>query len=251
MPTPFMHLQVAERILTDDSLQIEIRRLIERNYPAFYLGNVAPDYQTICNVAREKTHFYKLPPDEDNRAYPQMLATYPELDQPATLQPGHAVFIAAYCAHLMLDLRWYHEVLIPFFVAPIEWESHRQRFVVHNTLLTYLDKLAVKSLPHEAAATLSSAQPDGWLPFALDQELMDWRDMLVEQLQPGAQLRTVEIYAERLFLTPEEFSANLEERSWMDEFLFNRVPIDEVQQTMTSAVVESVELLTTYLAPCV
>lgn len=248
MPTPFMHLQIAERILADDALKEVTRQVVQSYLPAFYLGHVAPDYQTICNVPREKTHFYRLPPDPMYRGYLRMLATYPKLSQPATLGDEHAVFISAYCAHLMLDLRWYEDVLIPFFVEPIDWESNHQRFVVHNTLLTYLDKQAVKVLPKEAANTLADAKPMHWLPFATVEELTNWRDVLVDQLQPGARLRTIEIYAERLFLTPEEFAANLEESSWMDEYLFQRVPLQKVQEILTSAVHESVEMISNYLS---
>ena len=244
MPTPFMHLQIAERILSHVALSDRTRRMIQTHYSAFYLGSVAPDYQTICNVPRETTHFYNLPPGEGDRAYPTMFSSFPELAQQLRLSPEQAVFIAAYCAHLMLDLRWYHEVLIPYFVEPLEWESHHQRFVVHNTLLTYLDKQAVSALPESAASVLSLANPKGWLPFALDKELIEWRDLLVAQLRPGAPLRTVEIYAKRLLLTPEEFASNLEEPAWMDAYLFRRVPIEDVQDMLTSAVTESVYIIT-------
>jgi hypothetical protein len=239
-----MHLQIAERILTHADLSGQTRRMIQTHFPAFYLGSVAPDYQTICNVPREATHFYDLPPSDSDRAYPRMFSSYPELAQQLRLSPEQTVFIAAYCAHLMLDLRWYHEVLIPYFVEPLEWESHHQRFVVHNTLLTYLDKQAVSSLPDSAASVLSSANPKAWLPFALDKELREWRDLLVAQLVPGAPLRTVEIYAKRLFLTPEEFASNLEEPAWMDAYLFTRIPIEDVQDMLTSAVTESVNIIT-------
>jgi hypothetical protein len=247
MPTPFMHLQIAERILSDASLSDRTRRTLQAHYPAFYLGSVAPDYQTICNVPRETTHFYNLPPDDGDRAYPKLLSSFPELAQQIRRSREQAVFIAAYCAHLMLDLRWYHEILTPYFVEPLEWESHHQRFVVHNTLLTYLDKQAVKALPDSAAGILTVAKPKGWLPFARDEELIEWRDLLVAQLRPGALLRTVEIYAKRLFLTPEEFASNLEEPAWMEAYLFSRVPIPDVQNILTSAVTESVGIMTALL----
>jgi len=247
MPTPFMHLQIAERILTHAALSGRTRGMIQTHYSAFYLGSVAPDYQTICNVPRETTHFYDLPPSDGDLAYPKMLSSFPELVEQCRVNPEQAIFIAAYCAHLMLDLRWYHEVLTPFFVEPLEWESHHQRFVVHNTLLTYLDKEAVTALPESAANILSLASPKGWLPFALDEELIEWRDLLVAQLRPGAPLRTVEIYAKRLFLSPEEFASNLEETAWMDAYLFSRVPIEDVQAMLTSAVTESVEIMTALL----
>lgn len=251
MPTPFMHLQIAERILHDDALGQQIGQMIHRHYSAFYFGNIAPDYQTICNVPRATTHFYDLPPGNEDRAYPEMLASFPELAKPLTMKRDQAVFVAAYCAHLMLDLRWYHEVLIPFFVESQQWKSHHQRFVVHNTLLTYLDRHAVSVLPAAAGNTLSEANPKGWLPFAQDWQLTEWRDLLVAQLRPGTPLRTIEIYADRLLLTQEEFAGNLDKPEWMDENLFTKVPIERVQETMTSAVAESVGIINNFLMPLV
>ena len=79
MPTPFMHLQIAERILTHAALSDQSRQMIQTHYSAFYLGSVAPDYQTICHVPREKTHFYDLPPGDGDLAYPKMFISFPEL----------------------------------------------------------------------------------------------------------------------------------------------------------------------------
>lgn len=247
MPTPFMHLQIAERVLVNDALYEEQRRQLKKNLPAFYLGNIAPDYQTIFNVAREKTHFYQLPPAMNDRAYPEFLNSFPLLKNPHELSVGHAVFIAAYCAHLFLDLQWYHGVLVPYFVSPETWDDNHQRFVVHNTLLTYLDKEAVTSLPANAAETLASAEPNRWLPFAADNKLTRWRDILVDQLRPGATLKTIEIYAQRLYLTPEEFASNLEKREWMETYLFKRVPIEAVKELLASSVLSSVQIINQYL----
>lgn len=242
-----MHLQVAERILVSTRLGAKERTLIVSEYPAFYLGNVAPDFQTISNIPREETHFYKLPPDPNSRAHDQMFSRYPELADASVLPTDQAVFVAAYAIHLMLDLRWYNEVLIPYFLISEGWGDHRQRFIVHNTLLTYLDMLAVESLPETAAETLKAAQPVGWLPFAGDAELIGWRDMLVAQLQPGAMLRTVEIYAGRLSMSPEEFAANLEDPAWMQSHVFAKVSLEEVQAMLLSAVDDSIDIITNYL----
>ena len=242
-----MHLQIAERVLVNDALFEDQRRQLQECLSAFYLGNVAQDYQTICNVPREETHFYRLPPGINDRAYPDFLNSFPSLRDPRKLSFDHAVFIAAYCAHLLLDLQWYHEVLVPYFVSPETWDDNHQRFVVHNTLLTYLDKEAVASLPDTAAETLASANPNDWLPFATDEELAQWRDILVEQLQPGASLRTIDIYARRLFLTPEEFAANLEKPEWMETYLFKRVPIEAVKELLASSVSSSVQIINQYL----
>lgn len=242
-----MHLQIAERIKSHAGLSRFARVLLLDHYPAFYLGNVAPDFQSVCDIPREDTHFYDLPPAPDSLAYPTMFAQYPELADAGSMPSDQVVFIAAYCAHLLMDLRWFRDVLMPFFVETQEWDSHHQRFLVHNTLLTYLDKLAVESLPGTAANTLAAAVPDSWLPFADDRDLMSWRDLLVRQLEPGALLETITIYAERLDMSPSEFAANLEEPDWMEDHLFRKVPVDEVQQMLTSALDDSVDFINQYL----
>jgi hypothetical protein len=79
-----------------------------------------------------------------------------------------------------------------------------------------------------------------------DDDLARWRDNLVDQLQPGAPLRTIEIYAGRLYMLPEEFANNLEEPSWMEKHLIRRVPVDSVIEMMSSAVAESANLINHY-----
>jgi hypothetical protein len=243
-----MHLDVAEEIRANSNLSETVADQLAREWPAFYLGSVAADFQTISDVAREVTHFYKLPPQRGVQAHEVMLETYPQLAEPQALAPDHAVFIAAYRAHLLLDLRWYWDVLIPYFVEADDWPGdHRQRFLAHNTLLTYLDKIAYEALPQSAACTLAAAEPDEWLPFTSDGDLVRWRDMLVQQMQPGASLKTVAIYAERLQMTPEAFAQKLEDPSWLEEQLFSRVPLQRVQGVISEAREQSVSLITEYL----
>jgi hypothetical protein len=246
MPTPFMHLQIAERVLAGNQLNSDTGVIIAGHLPAFYLGNVAPDYQTISKIPREETHFYNLPPGPSDDACMTMLDRFPELAVGRSLSNDHATFISAYCSHLMLDLRWYREILVPFFLGPGEWTDLRHRFVVHNTLLTYLDEQAFRSLPESAAGTLEAVKPVGWLPFAKDNELNKWRDFLVKQLMPGSNLYTVEIYAERLSMSPEEFADNLSQPAWMDEHVFNTVPLETVLSMLDSAVDDTVDLILNY-----
>lgn len=241
-----MHLQVAERIKIHTRLHPTVRPLVERHFSAFYLGSVAPDVQSITKQPRSSTHFYDLPPEPEDKGYPRLMATYPQISRPDRLPPDQAVFVSAYCAHLILDLRWFHQVLIPYFINPEEWNDNHQRFVVHNTLLTYLDKIAVESLPDGAGQVLAAAEPDGWLPFVKDEDLARWRNALVDQLRPGAPLRTIEIYASRLYMSPEEFANNLEEPSWMEDHLISRVPVDSVIEMMSFWVTESVNLINNY-----
>ena len=242
-----MHLQIAERILESARLEPQLRELVRGHLPAFYLGNVAPDYQTITDTPRENTHFYHLPPDPGDDACRTMFTRYPALVDASSLRPEHAIFVTAYCSHLLLDLLWYREILIPDFLGPGDWQDHRHRFIVHNTLLTYLDKKAFDVLPQDAASTLEAAVPDEWLPFASNGELSAWRDLLVSQLMPGATMHTVEIYAGRLSMSPEEFSDNLDRQEWMEEHVFTRVNIDSVLSLLIRAVGESVDLIKDYL----
>jgi hypothetical protein len=246
MPTPFMHLQIAERIRADERLQGEARRLVEQEWPAFYLGSVAADVQTVNQMAREKTHFYGLPPDRERPAHEVMLAEYPALAEAGRLRPGQAVFVAAYAAHLMLDLSWYWQVLTPYFFNG-DWGETRYRFLIHNTLLTYLDRIDQAALPATAGPTLAAGEPADWLPFVSDDDLRCWRDMLVAQLRPGALSQTVEIYARRLGMTAADFAANLDDPAWMEVQVFRNVPLAGVRAVLDEAVGESVALISEYL----
>ena len=243
-----MHLEIAEMIRSSDRLLEPFKEYIDRDFPAFYLGSVAADVQSVADIKREDTHFYYVPPRSDEQAYETMLKSYPQIANSRAIPRDHAVFIAGYCAHLMLDLRWYHEVLIPFFVENENWASHHRAFLVHNTLLTYLDKSAVDELPASAPETLSSAQPKNWLPFAADSDLVKWRDLLVQQLKPGAMLQTVEVYARRMGMSPKEFAANLGRADWMNRHLFSKVPVAKIEAVLSSAVDDSIDLIHNYLA---
>jgi len=245
-----MHLAVAERIRAHSLLDRQTARLLAQAWPAFYLGNVAPDFQTICDVPREVAHFYDLPPAPDVVAHRVMLEQHPQLADAAGLPLAHAVFIAGYRAHLLLDLCWYWEILIPYFVEAKDWPvDHRERFLVHNTLLTYLDKQAMATLPATAGQTLAAARPRHWLPFTGDGELIRWRDMLAAQLRPGGTTATITIYAERMNMKPEAFAANLDDRQWMAANVFHKIPLEKVETIITRGMEESVELIVDYLSP--
>ncbi len=243
-----MHLEIAELIRSSDRLTQPTKKYLNQEFPAFYLGSVTPDVQTIANMRREETHFYNVPPISNDQGYETMLKRFPQLANPRNIPVDQAVFIAGYCAHLMLDLRWYHKVLLPFFVENVDWASPGRAFLVHNTLLTHLDKSAVEGLPEDASTTLSFATPKNWLPFAADSDLIKWRNLLVEQLKPGAMLQTVQVYAQRMGMSPIEFEANLQRSDWMNRHLFSKVPISEIETILSSAVDDSIDLIGKYFA---
>jgi len=248
MPTPFMHLHIAEMIREQAGENGRFSSTLSASWPAFYLGSVAADCQELAGVSREATHFYSIPPKAGNQAYPRMLAEYPQLADSKSLLPEQAMFVAAYSVHLMYDLIWFRDVLIPYFVNAKQWvAAFEERLMVHQIVLTYLDKLAYDALPETAVTTLSSAKPNHWLPFISDEVLCQWQDLLVPQLEPAGELETINVYAERLNITPAEFAANLDSSEWMDTHVFQYIPVGGIQAKMETAVTDSITLICNYL----
>jgi hypothetical protein len=250
MPTPFMHLRVSEEMralaASKPDLDGRLRELLESEWPAFYLGSVAPDYQSIYGLPRADTHFYRMPPESRDQSLQAMHARYPRLWPGRDQRPDQAAFVAAYLVHLQLDLDWHYDVVEPLFAQTTLADDPHNAYLVHLILLTYLDHIARETLPEMAATTLAAAAPDHWLPFASDEQLAGWRDFLVRQLEPGAMSQTVQIYAGRLRMTPEEFAAKLHSPEWMREELFSRVPVPSIQQQMQTAVPRCLDLVEAY-----
>lgn len=249
MPTPFMHLYVAEQI-QQTAVQNGHGRLLDyllAEWSAFYLGSVAPDINAISDIRRADSHFYNLPPLPENDAVPEMLAAFPELAKPQSMTPDQAVFVAAYSAHLLLDLIWLRQIVVPFFFEAEHLGPPEQRRLTHFVLLTYLDNLALNQLPDTAVETLSQASPNGWLPFITDDLLCKWRDLLVDQLQPEAPVRTVEIYAGRLKMSADEFAEALHDPAWMETNVFGKLPVNQIQEILQAAVPQSIQLISDYL----
>lgn len=251
MPTPFMHLHTAEQMRTAVQAQAgngRLAELLQAQWPAFYFGSVAPDFQGIVGLPRAQSHFFEMPPLPGHDAMQQMLHTYPQLANPAALPPGQAVFVAAYGAHLLLDLIWFYDVVMALFRQP-SLGARDHRILLHFALLTWLDRQAYEALPSTAAQTLAAAVPDGWLPFADAAVLASWRDLIVTQLRPGDRIQTIDIFAERIGMTPTAFAAMIEDDTWIQQELFAVIPLDQVQHALATAVPRSIDLLTRYLLP--
>ena len=250
MPTPFMHLQLSEElrslVLQNHEFDEHLQKILIEQWPAFYLGVVAPDFQTICGVPRVETHFYEMPPESKNVAQRHMLSLYPQLYPGQALEADQAIFIAAYLAHLQVDLIWHFDVILPYFVMNPVFEDQHQAYLSHETLLTYLDNLSIQALHYTAADVLAAAGYDHWLPFAEDEQMMAWRAYLLEQMAPGRTIRTVQIFAGRLGMTEEEFSAKLGSPDWMNEKLFSLIPVEEIQRRLQNSIPESLDLIEAY-----
>ena len=249
MPTPFMHLDFAERILARPALPESIAERLRANWAAFYLGSIAADYQSITDTPRESTHFYPIPLLPEHNPVTRLLDENPGLANSAEIAPDLAIFTVAYLAHLYCDVVWYRHIMLPYFAFNKQWDDvdRRERFMAHNILLTWLDQRALGRLPDSAEKTLSAATVPQDIPFLDPDGSTKWHQLIVDQLAPGAMSSTVQIYAERLNTTPEAFAAQLNNDEWMQSILFNRVPLYTVLEILDGALDTCVDLITAYL----
>jgi hypothetical protein len=246
-----MHLHTAEQIQTavsqSDHPYNYLAGCLTRGWSAFYLGNVAPDVQNLNGMAREATHFYHIPQPGDLPAYDEMLAQHPLLAWSEKMSAEQALFVAGYRAHLLLDQIWWRDVAAPHFFYSELFSDLPQRRLAHFVLLAYLDAKALAALPATAGETLAQATPDEWLPFVSDGDLRRWRDMIVDQLLPGALPQTTAVYAARLGLPPDRLAQNLQDEGWMAANLFEKVPLAGIENSLQTAVSASITLIRDYL----
>jgi hypothetical protein len=223
MPTPIMHLDLADTIIRRGDLEPEVQQLLAEQRGPFLLGNTAPDVKSVSGQRRQETHFYSIHHNSGAPAVQALLAAHPALREPAGLAPAHAAFVAGYVAHLTLDELWLEQVYRPYFVGSTA-ESLRQGAFAHNVLRTWLDRRALEGLDRGVAEALRRAEPDRWLPFTEDSHLRSWRDWLVQQLSPGHSVQTAAVFAERMGVPVEEVEAVLGSETGMEEQVFTRMP---------------------------
>lgn len=233
MPTPIQHLAIAEQLLHDNTLPGSIRdRLIDQR-GAFLFGNTAPDVQTVSGQLRETTHFFAIPLKSDQFAHLEMFGRYPVLAYARSLSAAQAAFIAGYICHLALDVLWIRDIYQPHFGPQPKWATPHRRSVYHNILRAWCDRNDQRRLNSDTGSILVSVQPDRWLPFTPDRYLIDWRNVLADQFQPNAGIRTIEIFAARNNESPEKFRRIMDSPSEMDANIFghsSRTDIDNFYQ---------------------
>src|SRR5258708_39750816 len=115
MPTPFMHMAFAERLIADPVLPAGVRDLLVSNWGAFLLGSIAPDARVSSGIDRVGTHFFEYVPHIDPSAVQVMMTRHPELAGISLSEGGRRAFIAGYVAHLMMDQILCTALLFPVF----------------------------------------------------------------------------------------------------------------------------------------
>jgi hypothetical protein len=209
VPTPFQHLEYADRVLEHPALPPALRAALHAEPGAFLLGNTAADVQTITGHRRQATHFYTLADLGVPVAVPRLLRAHPRLAAPADLAPAHAAFVSGYLVHLIWDEIWAWDIFVPFYRDGPTWSDRRSFFLHHNALRVFLDRASYATLRARPAVRrlLSDVRPAAWLPFAPDPALCRWRDWLVEQLADPSLVQTVQVFADRMRVPVAEVTA--------------------------------------------
>ena len=247
MPTPIQHLAIAEQLLRDSTLPGAIRdRLLEQR-GAFLFGNTAPDVQTVSGQLRETTHFFDIPLRSNEPAHLEMFKLFPALARPRSSSAAHAAFIAGYICHLMLDVLWIRDIYQPRFGPKANWATSHNRVVYHNILRAWCDQNDQRRLQNDTGASLASVQPDDWLPFTPDRYLIDWRNVLADQFQPGASIRTIEVFAARNHEPPEKFRRVLDSPAEMGAHIFAHASRQDIEMFYQSGHDRMAELISDYL----
>src|SRR5579859_4145119 len=117
MPTPFMHMALAERLIVDFTLPRPVCDVLSANWGAFLFGSIAPDARVSSGLQRADTHFFEYSPRVEPPPVAAMLNAHPQLRRPALAEDAHAAFIAGYATHLAMDAVWCTELFFPMFIA--------------------------------------------------------------------------------------------------------------------------------------
>ena len=247
MPTPIQHLVIANDVLADPALPPVARQILAAQRGAFLFGTIAPDVQTVSGQTREATHFFTLPLTDARPAHQLLFAAHPALVHAHRLTSAQASFIAGYISHLALDELWIAQVFAPYFGPEAEWDTFRERLLMHNVLRTWLDQRDQRRLGDDVSGTLAQVEPRGWLPFVSDLHLHLWRDEITAELAPGATIHTAEVFAERLHVPPAEIRRMLESPAELQRRVLAHVPLGCVDRFYADAREVSVRLIAEYL----
>jgi len=247
MPTPFYHLSVAEEILASPDLDPGVGDFLHSHKAAFLLGKTAPDVQSLSGQPRPETHFYRVPLTSLAKPWERLFARFPQIGDPALMEPEQTAFISGYICHLQADIIWITDLFVPYFLPRVTKNYRREVGFLHNVLRAYLDERIVPDLQTDTGACLASVDPSGWLPFVEDHWMQAWQNFLAEQLMPGAAIKTVEVFAARSEVDVDDFLALLHDEARMAEKVFAFVPRKVLIEYRDKLVSANLQLLSEFL----
>jgi hypothetical protein len=247
VPTPFNHIVLAETLLQAGKLPPSIVDRLRQSRQAFLLGNTAPDLGGLAGRPRAQTHFFHVPMYSAHPAHLRLLDRHPELDRPNDMHPDHAAFVAGYLSHIWVDQLWIRGIFQPYFASVTSPSTFRQRLTDHNLLRAHLDRLDRTQLPTDLGDGFGTVQPNHWLGFAPDSEIINWRDHLADQLGPEGHYRTEEVFARRLGIPAQKFKRQLDSETHMRYILHKVLPNAVLVDFNHSSLDHMAELLQYYL----
>ena len=249
MPTPFYHLFLAETLLKQPQLPVNIKHYLEPSRSEFLFGNTAPDVQVVSGQPRQETHFFALPITAGAQPPWERVLSKQPLLRANRLPQNQAAFMAGYLCHLQADWWWVKDIFAPIFGLHSSWATFPKRLYYHNVLRSYQELQILPQLPPGLHGWLRQVEPDNWLPFVLDNQLREWRDYLYPQLKTGAKIRTVEVFSSRQGISAEEYYALLTSDERMTREVFSHFPFELLEKYQQRILVENIHLLSNYLAP--
>lgn len=243
MPTPFTHLETAQRMLTDAEMPSSIRAALAAEKPAFLLGNIAADARNSGDLKREDTHFYSYDRGIHERPWRVMLNTHPSLQNPSSA--AQRAFLAGYVAHLTIDEAWSLDMLGPHFVQR-EWGTAGLRFLMLHIILAHMDERDYQLIEDWQYPALAQAQPEQWTPFMSDAVLREWRDFIAGQIAPEGTSQTLQVFGGRIHKAPEELRAILDSPEQMQRDLWDNIPPETLAEVESSMYRRAREELCTF-----
>ncbi len=244
MPTPFTHLEIAQRLLDDPVLPDAVRDDLTRARGAYLLGSVAADARVGSGMPREHTHFYHYSKPMTDHPWRVMVDAHPRLMQPRTA--AERAFIAGYVSHLSVDEIWQRKMVGPHF-AMREWADRPFRFYMLHMILIFMDFRDLALLCDWQPDDLITAKPDDWLPFMSDADLVAWQHLIHTQIKPGGTSRTFDIFGERLGKEPDEMAAFLNDPAQMQSGLWDHVTPETLAQVEANCYAHAREQMMVYL----
>jgi hypothetical protein len=221
MPTPFMHMALAHRLLRDPELPANCRSHLAEQWGAFLLGSIAPDARVTAGTQRGESHFFEYQPVVSPPPIIAMLSKFPTLRSNALTDEQHMAFVAGYAAHLKMDEVWCTDMLFPVFIQGNRWDSKQTEYLMLHLLLAWMDQRDLSVLHPQDYDRLAGTVPKKWLPFMSDEGLSIWRDMVAPQIAPGGVSLTNQILGQRVALSADEMANHINDAVAMQERMWS------------------------------
>jgi hypothetical protein len=114
--------------------------------------------------------------------------------------------------------------------------------------MTYLAERGGKRLSPAQVGALRAAQPDRWLPFASDADLVFWRERVLEHALADAGRQTARMFAELMGSNGDTLYAVVSSPEAMEREVFSVVPPGTLEAFQQQAHQRCIVTLDSYLA---